>query len=69
MLTEESSSPVKKGRVAKYSLTSEQGKLVKEDEVNRKLWDEAMATIGQGAQVTHRGGIFIKHLREKSKKS
>lgn len=38
----------KKLKVETYKLTTEQKALIKEDELNKKLWDEAMQSLSQG---------------------
>ncbi|KAG5847197.1 hypothetical protein ANANG_G00123460 [Anguilla anguilla] len=38
----------KKSKVETYKLTAEQKALIKEDELNKKLWDEAMESLKQG---------------------
>lgn len=49
---EEKESPAKKTpkkmKVEAYKLTKEQKALIKEDELNKKLWDEAMASLSLG---------------------
>lgn len=44
------STPEKRQKVAKYKLSPEVSKLVKEDKDNEKLWEEALATTKEGAQ-------------------
>lgn len=48
----ETSSPVKstpkKMKVEAYKLTNEQKGLIKEDELNKKVWDEAMTSLKEG---------------------
>ena len=47
------SSPNKKNKtkVAKYKVNAEQSKLIKEDSLNQKLWDEALEHTSEGHQV------------------
>lgn len=55
---EEKASPVKgtpkKMKVEAYKLTREQKALVKEDEPNKKLWDEAMASLALGPKFLNK---------------
>uniref|UniRef100_A0A8C9S0N5 E3 ubiquitin-protein ligase UHRF n=1 Tax=Scleropages formosus TaxID=113540 RepID=A0A8C9S0N5_SCLFO len=47
------SSP-KKMKVETYKLTPEQKALIKEDELNKKLWDEAMESLSQGPKFLNK---------------
>ena len=46
----ESDSPAKK-KVAAYKLSKEASSLIKEDEANKKLWEEAVQHTKEGGQV------------------
>jgi len=43
----------KKAKTTNYKLEENIKKLIKEDDVNRKLWDEAMTVVSQGSKVFH----------------
>ncbi|KAG9351238.1 hypothetical protein JZ751_025129 [Albula glossodonta] len=47
-------SPPKKIKVEAYKLTREQKALIKEDELNKKLWDEAMGSLTLGPECLQR---------------
>ncbi|XP_015221250.2 E3 ubiquitin-protein ligase UHRF1 isoform X2 [Lepisosteus oculatus] len=55
---EEKSSPAKhspkKMKVEPYKLTKEQKALIKEDELNKKLWDEAMGSLKEGPRFLNK---------------
>ncbi|CAG5131053.1 unnamed protein product [Candidula unifasciata] len=40
-------------KVARYSLESGSKKLIAEDKVNKKLWNEALTHVGEGSKVFH----------------
>ncbi|KAI4886883.1 hypothetical protein NFI96_022587 [Prochilodus magdalenae] len=44
----------KKIKVEAYKLTKEQKSLIKEDELNKKLWDEAMASLSLGPRFLNK---------------
>lgn len=50
--TSPSKSTPKKVKVEAYKLTKEQKALIKEDELNKKLWDEAMESLSLGPVCT-----------------
>lgn len=50
--TSPSKSTPKKVKVEAYKLTKEQKVLIKEDELNKKLWDEAMGSLSLGPVCT-----------------
>lgn len=47
-----SKSTPKKVKVEAYKLTKEQKSLIKDDELNKKLWDEAMQSLNLGPVCT-----------------
>ncbi|KAK1152557.1 E3 ubiquitin-protein ligase UHRF1 [Acipenser oxyrinchus oxyrinchus] len=57
-IDKETSSPVKstpkKMKVEAYKLTKEQKGLIKEDELNKKVWDEAMTSLKEGPKFLNK---------------
>uniref|UniRef100_A0A0B7A0A8 RING-type E3 ubiquitin transferase n=1 Tax=Arion vulgaris TaxID=1028688 RepID=A0A0B7A0A8_9EUPU len=43
----------KSPKVARYSLQVETKKLIAEDKINKKVWDEALTAVGEGSKVFH----------------
>lgn len=49
-----------------YKLTKEQKSLIKEDELNKKLWDEAMESLSLGPVCTvFKLSFFIHYEKNK----
>ncbi len=51
ILEEEVKSPAPKKKAVEYKVPAEVLKMIKEDEVNKKLWDEALESTKEGPQV------------------
>ena len=50
--------PAKK-KTAAHKLDPEVESLVKEDEANKKLWDDAMQNLDQGSQVSRKKNMVV----------
>lgn len=61
-VVDEKSSPSKgtpkKMKVEAYKLSKEQKALIKDDELNKKLWDEAMESLKLGPVCTNQTSVF-----------
>lgn len=55
--TQSPKSTPKKSKVEAFKLTAEQKKLIKDDEVNKKVWDEALLSLKDGPK-------FLSKLEE-----
>jgi hypothetical protein len=51
----------KKSKVAAYKVDPDVSKLIKEDEENKKLWDDALGHVKEGAQVSCDVHLTVQH--------